>query len=128
MTKLQENCIQTVFIVYNSFMSKTTFEYPMDRSQIVRMLQDHDVTPTRQRIEIADFLFQKAQHLSAENILDGVNAEGSRVSRETHSRRDLPVSRETRISPARRILPKRVSRETRQNSPDGRSQPPGVKC
>ena len=55
----------------------------MDRSQIVRMLQDHDVTPTRQRIEIADFLFQKAQHLSAENILDGVNAEGSRVSRAT---------------------------------------------
>ena len=83
MTKLQENCIQTIFIVYNSFMSKTTYEYPMDRSQIVRMLQDHDVTPTRQRIEIADFLFQKAQHLSAENILDGVNAEGSRVSRAT---------------------------------------------
>ena len=55
----------------------------MDRSQIVRMLQDHDVTPTRQRIEIADFLFQKAQHLSAENILDGVNAESSRVSRAT---------------------------------------------
>ena len=55
----------------------------MDRSQIVRMLQEHDVTPTRQRIEIADFLFQKAQHLSAENILDGVNAEGSRVSRAT---------------------------------------------
>lgn len=55
----------------------------MDRSKIVRMLQEHDVTPTRQRIEIADFLFQKAQHLSAENILDGVNAEGSRVSRAT---------------------------------------------
>ena len=55
----------------------------MDRSQIVRMLQEHDVTPTRQPIEIADFLFQKAQHLSAENILDGVNAEGSRVSRAT---------------------------------------------
>lgn len=83
MTKLQGEAIQTTLIVYNSFMSKTTDEFPMDRSQIVRMLQQYDVTPTRQRIEIASFLFQKAQHLSAESILDGVNAEGTRVSRAT---------------------------------------------
>ena len=55
----------------------------MDRSQIVKMLQQHDVTPTRQRIEIAGYLFQRPQHLSAEDILEGVNAESNRVSRAT---------------------------------------------
>jgi Fur family iron response transcriptional regulator len=58
-------------------------QYPMDRTQIVKLLKQHDITPTRQRIEIAGYLFQKPQHLSAENILEGVNAEGSRVSRAT---------------------------------------------
>jgi len=92
MTKLQEISIQTNFIVYNSLMLETNpqsntqtnkDQYPMDRAQIVKLLQQHDITPTRQRIEIAGYLFQKPQHLSAENILDGVNAEGSRVSRAT---------------------------------------------
>ena len=55
----------------------------MDRSQIVKLLQQHDVTPTRQRIEIAGYLFQRPQHLSAEDILEGVNAESNRVSRAT---------------------------------------------
>jgi len=55
----------------------------MDRSQIVKLLQQHDVTPTRQRIEIAGYLFQRPQHLSAEDILEGVNAERNRVSRAT---------------------------------------------
>jgi Fur family iron response transcriptional regulator len=69
-------------------MSKTNThtkkdEYPMDRTQIVKLLQQHEITPTRQRIEIAGYLFQKPQHLSAEHILEGVNAEGSRVSRAT---------------------------------------------
>lgn len=55
----------------------------MERSQVVKLLQQHDITPTRQRIEIAGYLFQRPQHLSAENILEGVNAEGNRVSRAT---------------------------------------------
>ncbi len=55
----------------------------MDRSHIVKLLQQYDVTPTRQRIEIADYLFQKPQHLSAEDILEGVNAETNCVSRAT---------------------------------------------
>lgn len=55
----------------------------MDRSRIVELLQQYDVTPTRQRIEIADYLFQKPQHLSAEDILEGVNADANRVSRAT---------------------------------------------
>jgi Fe2+ or Zn2+ uptake regulation protein len=41
----------------------------MERSEIVKLLQDHSITPTRQRIEIAAFLFKREQHRYAENIL-----------------------------------------------------------
>ncbi len=47
------------------------------------MLQDYKISPTRQRVEIAEFLFQRPQHLSAEKILDGVTDAGNRVSRAT---------------------------------------------
>lgn len=47
------------------------------------MLQRYEISPTRQRIEIAEFLFQRPQHLSAEKILDGVTDAGNRVSRAT---------------------------------------------
>ena len=55
----------------------------MERSEVVKLLQDHDITPTRQRIEIAAFLFQREQHLSAENILAEVNSSSHLVSRAT---------------------------------------------
>lgn len=55
----------------------------MERAEVVRLLQNYDITPTRQRIEIADFLFQRKQHLSAEHILESVNANSHRVSRAT---------------------------------------------
>lgn len=55
----------------------------MERSEIVKLLQDHSITPTRQRIEIAAFLFQREQHLSAEKILAEVNTGSHRVSRAT---------------------------------------------
>ena len=47
------------------------------------MLQYFKISPTRQRVEIAEFLFQRPQHLSAEKILDGVTDAGNRVSRAT---------------------------------------------
>ena len=47
------------------------------------MLQHYKISPTRQRVEIAEFLFQRPQHLSAEKILDGVIDAGNRVSRAT---------------------------------------------
>lgn len=55
----------------------------MERGEVVRLLQKYDITPTRQRIEIADFLFQCKQHLSAEHILEAVNSNSHRVSRAT---------------------------------------------
>lgn len=47
------------------------------------MLQHYKISPTRQRVEIAEFLFQRPQHLSVEKILDGVTDAGNRVSRAT---------------------------------------------
>ena len=57
--------------------------FPLERSEVVSMLQHHKISPTRQRVEIAEFLFQRAQHLSAEKILHGVTNSGARVSRAT---------------------------------------------
>lgn len=56
---------------------------PLSPDEIKNMLQACDVTPTKQRVEIAGYLFQKNQHLSADKILEGVNQEGHKVSRAT---------------------------------------------
>ncbi len=57
--------------------------YPLAHDGVVSMLQHYKISPTRQRVEIAGFLFQRAQHLSAETILAGVADAGNRVSRAT---------------------------------------------
>ncbi len=64
-------------------MSTLNITFPLERSEVVSMLQHFKISPTRQRVEIAEFLFQRPQHLSAEKILDGVIREGNRVSRAT---------------------------------------------
>jgi Fur family iron response transcriptional regulator len=65
------------------YMNTLNISFPLERSEIVSMLQDYKISPTRQRVEIAEFLFQRPQHLSAEKILDGVTDAGNRVSRAT---------------------------------------------
>ncbi len=57
--------------------------YPLSRDEVIELLQQYKISPTRQRIEIASFLFQRPQHLSADRILEGVNVVGHRVSRAT---------------------------------------------
>ena len=64
-------------------MNTLNITFPLERSEIISMLQHFKISPTRQRVEIAEFLFQCPQHLSAEKILDGVTSEGNRVSRAT---------------------------------------------
>jgi len=64
-------------------MNTLNITFPLERSDIVSMLQHYKISPTRQRVEIAEYLFQRPQHLSAEKILDGVTREGNRVSRAT---------------------------------------------
>lgn len=64
-------------------MKETMPNYPLDHTEVKALLRQHEITPTRQRLEIAHFLFQKQQHLSAERILENVNALGNHVSRAT---------------------------------------------
>ncbi len=68
---------------YNTFMNNVNISFPLNRDEVVSMLQHFKISPTRQRVEIAEFLFQRAQHLSAEKILEGVTEAGNRVSRAT---------------------------------------------
>lgn len=64
-------------------MKNLNLSFPLERSEVISLLQHHKISPTRQRVEIAEFLFQRAQHLSAEKILHGVTQAGKRVSRAT---------------------------------------------
>ena len=64
-------------------MNTFNITFPLQRTEVVALLQHFDISPTRQRVEIAEFLFQRPQHLSAEKIHSGVTGEGSQVSRAT---------------------------------------------
>lgn len=58
-------------------------ELPLSRSQIIELLHRFDVMPTSQRVQIAEVIYSKPQHLSAEQILDKVTALGHSISRAT---------------------------------------------
>jgi len=55
----------------------------MSKPQTIQMLRDHSISPTIQRVEIAQILLSKLQHLSAEQVLAIVNAERPKVSKAT---------------------------------------------
>ena len=56
---------------------------PDFRSEVTQRLQQAGVSPTQQRMEIAQILFAMPQHLSAEQVLNIVNAQGPVVSKAT---------------------------------------------
>lgn len=64
-------------------MTEKIYHFPLEKKEVISMLRENGITPTRQRLEIALSLFQKQQHLSAERILDSVNLLGHQVSRAT---------------------------------------------
>ncbi len=55
----------------------------LSHSEVVELLRSHKITPTQQRIEIAQILFSKPQHLSAEQVLSLVNQQHPVVSKAT---------------------------------------------
>ena len=55
----------------------------MSRSSILAKFEQHGILPTSQRIEVADVLLQKPQHLSADQIIEKLRAKGSSVSKAT---------------------------------------------
>lgn len=55
----------------------------MSKADIQKKLRRHGVLPTAQRMEVAEVLLHRAQHLSAEQIIDRLKNIGSSVSKAT---------------------------------------------
>jgi len=55
----------------------------MSRSDVLSKLKNHGVLPTPQRMEVAELLLDRPQHLSADQIIDRLRDAGSRVSKAT---------------------------------------------
>lgn len=53
------------------------------RDKIVQRLKNHGISPTEQRVQIAQLLFARPQHLSAEQVLSVLNENGPVVSKAT---------------------------------------------
>ena len=55
----------------------------MLRSEILTKFDTHGILQTPQRLEVAEILLQKPQHLSADQIIEELRAKGSKVSKAT---------------------------------------------
>jgi Fur family iron response transcriptional regulator len=55
----------------------------MTRTDIESRLRAHGVLPTAQRIEVAELMLARPQHLSADQIIDRLQQAGSSVSKAT---------------------------------------------
>lgn len=61
----------------------TAPEQPLFRTDITDRLRAHGIAPTHQRVEIANVLFSRCEHLSADQILAAVNVRHSETSKAT---------------------------------------------
>lgn len=78
----------------------------MSRSDIADKLSRAGVVPTPQRVEIAEILLARPQHLSADQIIDTLRLNGSTVSKATvyntlHLFGEKGLVREVIVDPAR---------------------------
>lgn len=64
-------------------MSLKEINRRLTKFDVAERLREHGVSPTSQRVEIAHYLYHKQMHLSADQILEGVNQEYPAVSRGT---------------------------------------------
>jgi Fur family iron response transcriptional regulator len=55
----------------------------LTHADVVDLLRSHGISPTQQRVEIAQILFAKPQHLCAEEVLGLVNQQQPIVSKAT---------------------------------------------
>jgi Fur family iron response transcriptional regulator len=54
-----------------------------DRRRIEALLAGHGIQPTRQRVRVAELLFCRDQHLTAEQVIQTLGRDGSHVSKAT---------------------------------------------
>ena len=79
---------------------------PYDRPTLNALLRRYGIAPTHQRLEIAQVLFARCQHLSAEQILQQVNERHAETSKATvyntlNLFRDRGLVREVIVDPKR---------------------------
>lgn len=55
----------------------------MKREEVASLLEQHDIQATRPRIDAAELLMSRKQHVTANQLLDQLNDGRSRVSRAT---------------------------------------------
>lgn len=55
----------------------------MERDAISRLLAEHGLQVTAQRLDIAEYVLSKPQHVSADQIITAMREQGSRVSKAT---------------------------------------------
>ena len=55
----------------------------MNRQDVEQLLETHGIQPTRPRTNTAEVLLRRKQHVTAEQLLDQLNAEYTPVSRAT---------------------------------------------
>jgi len=55
----------------------------LSREGIIRLLAEHRVKPTQQRIVVAEVLLAEPTHMSAEQIISAVRRAGERISKAT---------------------------------------------
>ena len=55
----------------------------MNRDEISQLLQRHGLLPTTQRLDIAELMFARHQHLSADQVMAKMRANGAQVSKAT---------------------------------------------
>jgi Fur family iron response transcriptional regulator len=54
-----------------------------ERKRTQSLLLEHGIHPTAQRVRIAELLFARAQHLTAEQVIKALTRDGKRVSKAT---------------------------------------------
>lgn len=60
-----------------------TSNYPLTRGEVIDAMRKKGVNPTQQRVEIAQVLFSRPQHVSAEQVLAMVNKQRPVASKAT---------------------------------------------
>ena len=79
---------------------------PYNRPMLLALLRKHDISPTHQRLEIAQVLFGRCHHLAADQILAMVNERHAETSKATvyntlNLFRDRGMIREVIVDPKR---------------------------
>lgn len=64
-------------------MDTSISHFPLDKEKIIKLLAAHSIQPTQQRVLIAETLFEKPQHLSADQIKTQINTIEPQVSKAT---------------------------------------------